>query len=248
MIKKLSFVILLLAVLLLNGQDIYDEYDEDDSNEDVEDSFIFIAATIVIAAPIFGPIALLDDDYSETLYYQKYPFEKDHIFMNESGRKCMTNFTLSTQYVEKDILGYQLKSSFRFLRLSIEPSYLFYSHSDKNKIISDFNTILLFTFAQNDFLNFRTGPGYYHSETKTKIDGLNWKYEICAFSKPVHLNLGYKLTAYNLKKGERVKYNNSFNIMGGYLYKRMELDLGYNWTEIGERKLKGSEFRMTFWF
>lgn len=189
MVKKLSLVILLLAVLLLNGQDIYDEYDEDENNEDVKESFFFAAVAIVIAAPIFGPKALLDDNYSETLYYQKYPFEKGNIFMKESGRKCMANFTFSTQYVEKDIAGYQLKSSFRFLRLSIEPSYLFYSHSDKERDISDFNTVLLFTFAQNGFLNFRTGPGYHHSETKTKNDGINWEYEIDALSKPVHINL-----------------------------------------------------------
>jgi hypothetical protein len=233
----------------ISEKEIEDFNDNDrEEREEEEESIIGRIWIMVLASPFYLPILLLDDDYSETLYYQKYPFENGIRFTEYDGKKWMINFTLSSQYVNKDIVGYNIKSSYKFLRLSIDPSYSYYSYNNEEKDISNFDTTILFTFAQNEFINFRTGFGYNHFENVSKYDGINWKYVICLFQKPFHLNLDNTLICYNMESKEKVEFNNDFSINFGYLYKGLEFKLGYKWFNLGEEQLNGPVLSSVFWF
>jgi len=225
----------------------FDDKDREEQKEEVE-SYIFRIGLIIFASPIYFPIKLLEDDYSETFHYQKYPFENGDGLTKFDGKKWMGKFTFSSQYVNKNIVGYKVNTSYRFFRFSIDTSYSHYSFINDEKDISNFNTTIMFTFAQNKFINFRTGFGYNHFETVSKYDGINWIYEICIFQRPFNLNLGYNLTGYDLEAKEKVKFNNEINLNFGYFYKRFEFKLGYRWHKIGEEKLNGPEIYSGFWF
>ncbi len=222
----------------------FNDKDREEQKEEAE-SYIF---GIIFASPIYLPIKLLEDDYSETFYYQKYPFEEGDGFTEFDGKSWMGNLTLSSQYVNKNIVGYKVNSSLSFLRFTFEPSYSSYSIQNEEEDISTFNTTILFTFSQNQFINFKTGLGYNHFVSVSKHDGINWKYEICLFQKPFNLNLGYNLTGYDLKSKKKVKFNNDFNLNFGYFFKRFELKIGYRWHKIGKEKLNGPEIYNGFWF
>ena len=221
--------------------------DKEEQKEEAE-SYIFGIGLLVFASPIYLPIKLLEDDYSEKFYYQKYPFEKGDGFTEFDGKRWMGNLTFSYQYVDKNIVGYKVNSSLRFLRFTFEPSYSFYSNPKGEENISKFNTTIKFTFAQNQFINFRTGLGYSHFETDSKFDGINWIYEICLFQKPFNIRLNYNLTGYNFKSKEKVSFNNNFNINFGYFFKNFNLTLGYRWNKMGKEKLNSPEISSSFWF
>ena len=236
------------------GNPISEKEVEDFNNKDREEqkeeaeSYLFGIELLIFASPIYLPIKLLEDDYSETFYYQKYPFENGDGLTEFDGKKWMGNFTLSSQYVNKEAVGYKLNSSFKIFRFSIDPTYSYYNFPNKNNNISNFNTTIKITFAQNRFINFRTGFGYSHFETDSKFDGINWIYEICLFQKPFNFNLDYNLTCYDLESDEKVKFNNDFNINFGYFFKRINIKLGYRWHKIGEEKLNGPEISSSIWF
>lgn len=217
--------------------------------EEQKDLIVSDIISMIFAFPIILPRKMLNDECSEgnRYYYQKYPFEYNDGFMSDFGRKWMGNFTLSSQYVNNNVVGYKFNSSFRFLRLSIEPSYSYY-YDNKEKFIINYNTLIMLTFAQNEFINFKTGFGYNHFETNSKFDGIDWKYEIGFINKPFHFNLSYKLTGYDFESEEKVKINNDFNINLGYFFNRFEIKLGYRWHKIGEVKLNGPEISGVLWF
>lgn len=229
----------------------FNDKDTEEQREEVESfvgGYVFMAGALIFASPIYLPLKLLDDDYSDQFYYQKYPFENEDGFTEYDGKKWMLNFTLSSQYVDKNTIGYKFNSSFRLLRFSIDPTYSYYNIDNEDNYISNFDTTIKITFAQSHFINFRTGLGYSHFETDSKFDGINWIYEIGIFQKPFNLNLGYNLTGYDLVSEEEVKFNNDFNINFGYFFKRFELKLGYRFLKIGEEKLCGPEFSSSLWF
>ncbi|MDP8210373.1 MAG: hypothetical protein RAO94_00870 [Candidatus Stygibacter australis] len=226
----------------------FDEDDEEDQGGLIIAAFIVALALVILASPYYIPASILEEDYPDKYYYQNYPFEDSNGFLDEVGREWMANLSFSTHYIDEDITDYQINTSFRYCRLALEPSYLNYNLGKEEKDIKCFDSMLLFTFAQNNFINFRSGFGYTHFETDSKHDGIDYKYQVELFSKPLHLDLEYKLTGYNFKKGEKVAYNNDFAIFFGYFYKRLELNLGYSWNEIGDTYLKGPGIHTVFWF
>ncbi|MCF7920437.1 MAG: hypothetical protein K9N06_11055 [Candidatus Cloacimonetes bacterium] len=215
----------------------FGEYDEEDSEKDDFPYFYLVA--IVVMVPYFAPGYFLDDDFSDAYYYQNYPFENSNVFMDDVGRNWMANLSFSTQYIDEDVTGYQVKAAYRYNRFALEPSYTFYNFHKDEKSFTNFNSMLLLTFAHNYFINFRSGLGYSHFETDSKHDGIDYEYQISMFSKPIHIDLVYKLTGYNLITWSEIEYNNDFSIGLGYVYKRLEFNLGYNWDEMGTRYLKG---------
>jgi len=226
----------------------FNEKDREEQKEEAE-SYIFGIGLIIFASPIYLPIKLLEDDYSETFYFQKYPFEKGDGFTEFTGRNFMGNIFLSTQYVNKDIIGYHTNSTFSFLRLSVETRYSYYQvNNDSNKEnLSNLDAIVTFVFAQNQFTNFSSGFGYNHFANTSLKDGLKWVYKVHLFQKPFNLNLDYGLLSYDLASGKNIKFNNEFNIDFGIFVKRVEFKLGYRWNKIGEEKLYGPEISTAIW-
>lgn len=224
----------------------FNNKDKEDQKEEAE-SYILGIGLSIFASPIYLPIKLLEDDYSETFYYQSYPFENGDGLTEFDGKKWMGNFTLSYQYVNNKAVGYKLNSSFRIFRFSIDPTYSYYNFPDKDNI-SKFSTTIKITFAQNQFINFRTGFGYSHFETDSKFDGINWIYEICLFQKPFNLKLNFNSTAYDFQSEKGVKFSNDFNIGFGYFFKRINIKLAYRWHKIGEETLNGPEISSSIWF
>ena len=72
--------------------------DRDEQREEAE-SYLFDWALIVLVSPLFLPQKLLNDDYSDTFYFQKYPFAKDDGFMEYEGKRWMGNV------IEEKIIG-----------------------------------------------------------------------------------------------------------------------------------------------
>jgi len=108
-------------------------------------------------------------------------------------------------------------------------------------------SLILFTFAQNQYINFRTGLGYQHLQSSRKEDGIKWKYQIRIFNKPFNINLDYGLLLYNLKSFKSIKTENEFNIGLGLHIRRIEFKLGYRFFKIIDEKLNGPEFVVRFW-
>lgn len=220
-----------------------------EEREEAIGSIIFMGAIIITAAPVYLPIILLDDDYSDTFYFQDYPFSKKIGFTDYDGKSLMANISASTQYVNKNIWGYRIEPTISYLRFSLETSYSNYFKKVLNdtKNISTFESLILFTFAQNQFINFRTGLGYQLLKSSSQEDGIKWAYKIRIFKKPFNINLDYGLLLYNLTSFKSIKTENEFNIGLGLHIRRIELKLGYRFFKIIDNKLNGPEFVVRFW-
>ena len=223
------------------------EYEEGDRvKEDVE-GYIF---GMIFMGPFYLPCKLLNDDYSDTFYFQKYPFAKDDGFMEYEGKRWMGNVTISTQYVNEDIWGYRASSSFAFLRLSLETSYSNYTkRCDHHKeYFSALDAVASFVFAQNRYINFRSGLGYQHFERESKEDGLKWVYKIQLFQKPFHLNMDYGLIFYELDSIDSKNIINEFKVDLGIFIKRFEFKIGYRIFKIIKENLNGPTLSIIVWF
>ena len=223
------------------------EYEEGDRvKEDVE-GYIF---GMIFMGPFYFPCKVLKDDYSETYYFQNYLFSKGDGFMELVGKTWMENIGISAQYVNENTFGYQLNSSLSLLRFSLEITYSNYTKNINNdkEHISALEIITAFTFAQNKYINFRTGLGYQHLNGETKEDGFKCIYKIRLFKKPLNLNLDYGFVLYDLKSVNSLKTINEFNIDLGIHLKRFELKLGYKLFRIIKDKLNGPTLSVIVWF
>lgn len=223
------------------------EYEEGDRiKEDVE-GYIF---EMIFMAPFYFPCKVLKDDYSKTYYFQNYPFAKGDGFMELVGKTWMGNIGISAQYVNENTSGYLLNSSLGLLRFSFETAYYNYTQNISNdkEHISALEIITAFTFAQNKYINFRTGLGYQHLNGETKEDGFKCIYKIRLFKKPLNLNLDYGFVLYDLKSVNSLKTINEFNIDLGIHLKRFELKLGYKLFRIIKEKLNAPTLSVIVWF
>ncbi|MDP8226146.1 MAG: hypothetical protein P9L89_00685 [Candidatus Celaenobacter polaris] len=220
-----------------------------EEREEALETIIFTGVLIITAAPVYLPIILLDDDYSDNFYFQNYPFEINDGFIDYEGKSWMANISTSTQYVNKNIWGYRIEPTISYLRLSLESSYSYYLRNVLNdkQNLSTFESLILFSFAQNQFINFRTGFGFKHLQSSSQEDGIKWAYKIRIFKKPFNINIDYGLLLYNLKCFKCIKTVNEFNIGLGVHIKRIEFKLGYRFFKIIDEKLNGPEFVIRFW-
>jgi len=227
----------------------YEKLDRDEQEEEAE-SYLFSWALIILASPLFLPQKLLEDDYSDTFYYQNYPFEKGDGFTEFDGRKWMINSVFSFQFVSKEIRGYHLNPSLSFLRLSLEAIYSKFErkHENIDTYLSAWDAVISFVFAQNQFINFRSGLGYQHFEYETKEDGIKWIYEIQIFQRPFSLNLDYGLIFYDLRSNDTNNIINEFILNAGIHSQRFEFKIGYRFFKIIEEELNGPEVSAGIWF
>ena len=233
--------------LFQSNEDYPLDYDDDDHEDELEEikSGVFLVLIVSVTSTYWLPIAYIDDGLFR---YQNYPFEKNDSFLSESGRTWMMNYSLSTQYLDKDVKGWLFKSSISYLRLAVEPFYRLYQKDDDNSDLLSYGGQVLITFAQNHLFCFRSGFGYNHFENQSKHDGINLEYEASIYRKNLHFKLDYTLTGYTSTNNKEFQYNNDFKTSIGYFYKRLEFDLGYRWSTFDKEYLNKPEMGIIVWF
>lgn len=202
---------------------------------------------IALAVPFAGPYYLLDDDYREPLGFSAYPFADDADGCTlRDGRTWMVNSNLSMQRLPGNILTSRGDFTLNFWRrFAFEGAYSKYEERLKNRteILALGEGLMTFTFARNDFLDFRAGVGVQMIDGKNVNHGVKWAYRVRWFHRPIQLNLDIGMTT-GLGASSLSEIMPGVGIHLG----RFEYKLGYRRLKISGDRLAGPEFAVRVWF
>ena len=229
------------------SKDIEGEYHLESENK--ESDFDLSMALYVLALPFYLPIKLLEEDFPELYFYQDYPYAESNFFFSNDGKNWMGAIEISAHYINEDLSGFLINSSYNYFRLSLEPVLSYYNDQNElNKDIYSFQFVSALSFARNNFSDFRFGLGYQHLSETEKKDALKIIYKMRFFRKPFNLNLGYGLSMYDLGIDNKVKLQNEFDLDIGIFIKRFELKTGYQIDKLLSTELIGPKFSLSVWF
>jgi hypothetical protein len=236
-----------------NGQrHPYDGGDGSCTDGDAASTLAGTAALLVLVPPIFGPIALLDDDYSQ-------PGSFPHALYGDSSR-CIKfddgpDFRLWSARVDAeyannfdriDSLGghFLLETSYRFgLEASGSQLDQRLSGGGRDRLaLGDAN--LVFRFAQADWAEFRTGLGAnWLADRQATNAGFNFTYAADFFPRKPWV-ISSAIDAGMLGYSGLFR----FRLTGGVLFHGVEAYTGFENLDIGRTHINSLVSGLRFWF
>lgn len=221
-----------------------------------DDSFMQFVGTLFVlsvVAPFWLPVALLDDNLSRAPAYQAYPFALDNgVLDHENGRPGYFTLGLSRQSVSGSINAWRGEAHLVLGgRFNIEAALADYREELPGRVekLRFSETLLTYTFAQDDNWSFRAGLGWERMSGVDEYDGLKAVYRVRTMRKPFQAGLDLGAT---FGSGSTL-WEIAPRI--GLHFNRLEIFAGYRQKKIAEAgllgpgtSLRGPEFGARIWF
>lgn len=205
-----------------------------------------------IVSPYYLPHHYWDEGFSEPIYFQPYPY-----YLNNPGYLIdyETEFTkkgaidISSEYkIYRDSvfgvgLNFNLRSNFR---VEIQGDFNYLEEKLDNGNTDSLylgNVNVLFRFAQNPYLLMRSGIGLNFLNDTEDEYGFNYTYSLDVFPvKPLFLSARIDLGG--LGSAGFVRFRTAI----GFIYKRLEANIGIETYNIGDASLVGLTGGLKWYF
>ncbi len=235
-----------------------DSYDNDTYDEDGSDPTLGLAA-LVVAAPFYGPAAMMMDSYNRPGYFAHYPYQYDVGYMLIDPPEAFgLEGPCRPQWWAGRIRG-EFGTGFDDLdwiggRLLIDTTSRFGLDSDVRYVREDLDAgrdslwlgdaNVLFRFAQSEFMQFHTGLGMnYLSDTVGSDFGFNFTYGF-DFQPIRPLVFSAELDLGTLGHASVVHVRTTAGVMWGF----SEAYIGYDLYDIGSTQVQGLVGGVQIWF
>ncbi len=235
-----------------------DLFDEKPPKTEAENALalmiLFVMGGFVFAMPHYG----VHDDFSNMHFYPEFPYQ-------ESDEQTKTNYLLLDKskdseekkvggrvgvIQEKDFHGMSLTRVPMILntsyRVGLQGSLNYLSEQlDGNKLdrlsLHDINLVL--QFAENRFMQMRSGLGRRFLSGGAHEEGLNFIYSIDVFPvRPLLVSSTFEVGTIGKTVVRR------FSANAGFIYNRIELNAGYDILTIGGTVLKMPNIGLSLWY